>query len=112
MRELQPDALVVDLSLSEGDGFNVVRDVHAHFPEIRVLVLSMHDEAIYAERLLAEGASGYIMKQAATDQLITALRTVLRGERFVSEALQQKPGDAARGRWRRPVRACRRASCR
>jgi len=89
VRELKPDALVVDLSLTEGDGFNVVRDVHAHFPGIRILVLSMHDEAIYAERLLAEGASGYIMKQAATDQLITALRTVLRGERFVSESLKR-----------------------
>jgi DNA-binding NarL/FixJ family response regulator len=89
VRELRPDALLVDLSLSEGDGFNVVRDVHAHFPDIRVLVLSMHDEAIYAERLLAEGASGYIMKQAATDQLVTALRTVLRGERFVSESLKK-----------------------
>jgi DNA-binding NarL/FixJ family response regulator len=89
VRELRPDALLVDLSLSEGDGFNVVRDVHAHFPETHVLVLSMHDEAIYAERLLAEGASGYIMKQAATDQLITALRTVLRGERFVSESLKR-----------------------
>jgi len=88
VRELKPDALLVDLSLSQGDGFNVVRDVHAHFPEIRVLVLSMHDEAIYAERLLGEGASGYIMKQAATEQLITALRTVLRGERFVSESLK------------------------
>jgi DNA-binding NarL/FixJ family response regulator len=88
VRELKPDALLVDLSLSQGDGFNVVRDVHAHFPGIRVLVLSMHDEAIYAERLLAEGAAGYIMKQAATEQLITALRTVLRGERFVSESLK------------------------
>ena len=89
VRELKPDALLVDLSLSEGDGFNVVRDVNAHFPETRVLVLSMHDEAIYAERLLAEGASGYIMKQAATEQLVTALRTVLRGERFVSESLKR-----------------------
>jgi DNA-binding NarL/FixJ family response regulator len=89
VRDLKPDALLVDLSLSQGDGFNVVRDVHAHFPEIRVLVLSMHDEAIYAERLLSEGAAGYIMKQAATDQLITALRTVLRGERFVSDSLKR-----------------------
>jgi DNA-binding NarL/FixJ family response regulator len=88
VRELKPDVVVVDLSLSEGDGFNIVRDVHAHFPDIRILVLSMHDEAIYAERLLSQGASGYIMKQAATEQLITALRTVLRGERFISEALQ------------------------
>jgi DNA-binding NarL/FixJ family response regulator len=89
IRELKPDALVVDLSLEEGDGFNVVRDARAHFPDIRILVLSMHDEAIYAERLLAQGASGYIMKQAATEQLIVALRTVLRGERFVSDALQR-----------------------
>lgn len=88
VRELKPDALVVDLSLDQGDGFNVVRDVNAHFPHIRVLVLSMHDEAVYAERLLSQGASGYIMKQAATDQLITALRAVLRGERFMSESLK------------------------
>jgi DNA-binding NarL/FixJ family response regulator len=89
VRELAPDVVIVDLSLSQGDGFNVVRDVSAHFPEIRILVLSMHDEAIYAERLLAEGASGYIMKQAATEQLVTALRTVLRGERFMSENLRR-----------------------
>ena len=89
LRELKPDALVIDLSLGEGDGFNVVRDAHAHFPQVRILVLSMHDEAVYAERLLAQGASGYIMKHAATDQLITALRTVLRGERFLSESLQR-----------------------
>ena len=89
VRALQPDAIVVDLSLEEGDGFNVVRDVHAHFPQIRILVLSMHDELIYAQRLLAEGAAGYIMKQAAAAQLINALRAVLRGERYVSEALQQ-----------------------
>jgi DNA-binding NarL/FixJ family response regulator len=89
VRELIPDVLIVDLSLAQGDGFNVVRDVSAHFPEIRILVLSMHDEAIYAERLLAEGASGYIMKQAATEQLVTALRTVLRGERFMSDDLKR-----------------------
>jgi DNA-binding NarL/FixJ family response regulator len=88
VRELNPDALVVDLSLNQGDGFNVVRDVHAHFPAMRVLVLSMHDESVYAERLLAQGASGYIMKQAATEQLITALRTVLRGEQFLSDSLK------------------------
>jgi DNA-binding NarL/FixJ family response regulator len=89
VRELRPDAVLVDLSLGQGDGFNIVRDVHAHFPEIRILVLSMHDEAVYAERLLASGAAGYIMKQAAAEQLVTALRTVLRGERFISEGLRQ-----------------------
>jgi len=89
VRELAPDAVIVDLSLAQGDGFNVVRDVSAHFPDIRVLVLSMHDEIVYAERLLAEGASGYIMKEAATEQLVTALRTVLRGERYMSDNLRR-----------------------
>jgi DNA-binding NarL/FixJ family response regulator len=90
VRELKPDAVIVDLTLGDGDGFNVVRHLHAHYPEIKVLVLSMHEESVYAERLLAEGASGYIMKQAVTDQLVTALRTVLRGELYLSETLQQR----------------------
>ena len=90
VRELTPDAVIVDLSLGTGDGFNVVRHLHAHYPEIKVLVLSMHEESVYAERLLAEGASGYIMKQAVTDQLVNALRTVLRGQIYLSEPLQQR----------------------
>ncbi|MEY2855675.1 MAG: hypothetical protein RL030_2807 [Pseudomonadota bacterium] len=90
VKELKPDAVIVDLTLGDGDGFNVVRHLHAHYPEIKVLVLSMHEESVYAERLLAEGASGYIMKQAVTDQLVIALRTVLRGELYLSESLQQR----------------------
>jgi DNA-binding NarL/FixJ family response regulator len=90
VRELLPDAVIVDLSLAQGDGFNVVRDISAHFPAIRVLVLSMHDETVYGERLLDEGASGYIMKEAATEQLVTALRTVLRGERYMSDNLTRQ----------------------
>jgi DNA-binding NarL/FixJ family response regulator len=90
VRDLKPDAVIVDLTLGDGDGFNVVRHLHAHYPEIKVLVLSMHEESVYAERLLAEGASGYIMKQAVTDQLVIALRTVLRGELYLSETLQQR----------------------
>jgi DNA-binding NarL/FixJ family response regulator len=90
LRELQPDAMVVDLSLGAGgDGFNIVRDVHAHFPDVCILVLSMHDETVYADRLFAAGASGYIMKQAAAEQLVTALRSVLRGDRFISENLRR-----------------------
>jgi DNA-binding NarL/FixJ family response regulator len=90
LRELQPDALVVDLSLGAGgDGFNIVRDAHAHFPQLPILVLSMHDETVYADRLFAQGASGYIMKQAAAEQLVTALRAVLRGERFMSDDLRR-----------------------
>jgi DNA-binding NarL/FixJ family response regulator len=90
LRELKPDAMVVDLSLGAGgDGFNIVRDVHAHFPQLPILVLSMHDETVYADRLFAQGAAGYIMKQAAAEQLVTALRVVLRGERFMSDSLRR-----------------------
>jgi len=92
IRELMPDIVIVDLALQEGDGLELVRDVHAHHPDVPMLVLSMHDETIYAERLLAEGASGYIMKQAAADQLLNALRAVLRGERYLSEQLAQTLG--------------------
>ena len=92
IRALEPDAVVIDLSLEEGDGINLVRDAHAHHPDIALLVLSMHDENIYAERLLQVGASGYIMKQAASDQLITALRAVLRGETYLSEAMRRRLG--------------------
>jgi DNA-binding NarL/FixJ family response regulator len=92
IRDLEPDVVIVDISLIQGDGLELVRDVHAHHPDLPMLVLSMHDELIYAERLLAAGASGYIMKQAASDQLLVALRKVLAGERYVSESLAENLG--------------------
>ena len=96
IRELEPDIVIVDISLAEGDGLELVRDVHAHHPGLPMLVLSMHDELIYAERLLAAGASGYIMKHAAADQLLVALRRVLSGGRYLSESLAENL-DRARG---------------
>ena len=87
IRELAPDVVIVDISLAQGDGLELVRDIHAQMPELPMLVLSMHDETIYAGRLLAAGASGYIMKQAASDQLLVAVRRVLDGGTYVSEAL-------------------------
>jgi DNA-binding NarL/FixJ family response regulator len=89
IREVEPDVVIVDISLAQGDGLELVRDVHAHHPELPMLVLSMHDELIYAERLLAAGASGYIMKHAASDLLLVALRRVLSGGTYLSEALAQ-----------------------
>jgi DNA-binding NarL/FixJ family response regulator len=87
IRVLAPDVVIVDISLTQGDGLELVRDVHAQRPELPMLVLSMHDELIYGERLLAAGACGYIMKQAASDQLLVALRRVLSGEIYISDAL-------------------------
>ncbi len=101
IRALAPDVVIVDISLAQGDGLELVRDVHAQRPELPMLVLSMHDELIYGERLLAAGACGYIMKQAASDQLLVALRRVLSGGIYVSEALAGSMGkgrtDAANG---------------
>jgi len=94
IRALAPDAVIVDLSLVQGDGLELVRDVHAQRPELPMLVLSMHDELIYGERLLAAGASGYIMKQAASDQLLVALRRVLNGGIYVSDSLASSLGKA------------------
>jgi DNA-binding NarL/FixJ family response regulator len=92
IRALSPDVVIVDISLAQGDGLELVRDVHAQRPELPMLVLSMHDELIYAERLLAAGASGYIMKHAASDQLLIALRQVLSGGQYLSESLATNLG--------------------
>jgi DNA-binding NarL/FixJ family response regulator len=98
IRTLAPDVVIVDISLTQGDGLELVRDVHAQRPNLPMLVLSMHDELIYGERLLGAGASGYIMKQAASDQLLIALRRVLSGNVYLSDALVHRLGkDGAAG---------------
>lgn len=94
IRELQPDVVVVDLTLGRGDGFELVRDVKAVHPRLPMLVLSMHEESIYAERLLAAGARGYIMKQAASELLLIALRRILAGHLYLSEHLAARLGSA------------------
>jgi DNA-binding NarL/FixJ family response regulator len=100
IRDLEPDIAIVDISLGQGDGLELVRNVHAQHPALPMLILSMHDELIYAERLLGAGARGYIMKQAASEQLLVALRKVLEGEIYMSEAVcasvgQGRPGSSS-----------------
>lgn len=82
-----PDIVILDLSLRDGDGLELVKDIRSKNEQLPVLVLSMHDEAIYAERLLSAGANGYIMKQAAADELLQAVRRVLGGGIYVSDAV-------------------------
>lgn len=77
VKVLVPDAVVVDLSLAEGDGIGLVRELQAHHPELPLVVLSMHDESVYGPRLLALGASAYVAKDAAGDRLIQVLLDVL-----------------------------------
>jgi DNA-binding NarL/FixJ family response regulator len=90
IRQHRPDAVIVDLFLKDGDGIELVREVHAHHPGLPLLVLSMHDESVYAERLLEAGARGYVMKHEASDVLVHALHEVLAGRRHVSEAISAR----------------------
>jgi DNA-binding NarL/FixJ family response regulator len=75
---------VTDLSLQEGSGIDLIRDLKTLAPQLPVLVLSMHEETLYAERALRAGASGYIMKHEATEKVLVAIRRVLAGEVYLA----------------------------
>jgi DNA-binding NarL/FixJ family response regulator len=85
----RPDLAIVDISLSSASGLDVTKDIKIQFPGIRVLVLSMHEELLFAERALRAGASGYIMKVEAPKTLIEAIRRVLGGKIFLSEKMTE-----------------------
>ena len=84
----QPDIAIVDLNLKGGDGLELIKARRGH--ELPILVLSMHEEGLYAERAIRAGAKGYLMKQEASDKVIDALRCVLAGELFVSDTLRSR----------------------
>jgi DNA-binding NarL/FixJ family response regulator len=86
----RPGVAIVDLSLGLDSGLQLVKTLNASLPEVRVLILSMHDEALHAERALAAGASGYIMKHAATQHLIGAIRSVASGKTYVSPEMSER----------------------
>ena len=83
----KPDVAVVDLALAAGSGLGLIRDLKEWHPRLPVLVLSMHDESLYAERVLRAGASGYIMKHEVTEHFVQAIRKVLRGGIYLSEGM-------------------------
>ncbi len=87
---LNPDVAVVDISLKTGNGIELVKNVKARYPELPVLMLSMHDESLYAERALRAGSRGYIMKEEASEQVLLAIRRVLTGDIFLSERMKSK----------------------
>lgn len=84
-RELSPDVAIVDLTLPGIGGIELIKSLRAGHPDLIVLVLSMHDDTLYAERALRSGAAGYVSKHDAPDTLVRAVRRVLRGERHLSE---------------------------
>jgi DNA-binding NarL/FixJ family response regulator len=96
---LKPDIVVIDISLSGPSGLEILKTIRQTDPRLKVLILSMHDETIYAERALRAGANGYIMKQEATEMVLVAMRRILGGEVYVgnrvaSRMLRQLVGGA------------------
>jgi len=83
----KPDIVVLDISLNGPDGLDLLKHLRSRHPKLPVLMLSMHDESIYAERTLRAGANGYIMKQEATDKVLIALRRILSNEIYVSDRI-------------------------
>jgi DNA-binding NarL/FixJ family response regulator len=85
-----PDVVIVDLSLGASSGIDLIADIKAQLPRAAVLVVSMHDEQLYAERSLRAGAAGYVMKHEATEAIVRAVRTVAGGGIFVSEPVSAR----------------------
>ena len=84
---VQPDIAVVDISLENGSGLELIKSIKAMHPSVAMLALSMHDESLYAERALRAGARGYLMKREAAKKVIQGIRAVLAGQLFVSEKI-------------------------
>jgi DNA-binding NarL/FixJ family response regulator len=87
---LKPDILIVDISLNGPDGLDLIKSIRTKEPHLPVLVLSVHDESIYAEGAMRAGANGYIMKQEATERVLIALRRILNGEIYVSDRVANR----------------------
>jgi DNA-binding NarL/FixJ family response regulator len=86
--EIKPDVAIVDLSLKEGSGLDLVKSIKAHSPSTAVVVLSMHDERFYAERTIRAGARGYIMKGETTSDIVAAIRDVMAGKIYLSPPMR------------------------
>lgn len=106
MEKLDPDLMIIDISIADGSGLELIAAVKAMKPDVRTIVSSMHDEAIYAERALKAGAMGYINKEEAPDRIVEAIRRVTQGKVYLSENMTERmllnathptPGDSSTG---------------
>ena len=98
LRESNPDALVLDIAMPEGGGLEVLQQLQTLKPDLPVLVLSVYSERQYAIRALKAGATGYLTKESAPEELITAIRRVARGERYVTKSLGAELAAALEGK--------------
>lgn len=90
IEKLRPDLVVLDISLRGSNGIEVLKNIKVRYPKLLVLVLSMHDETLYALRALRAGAAGYIMKQEPAERVLSSIRQVLNGEISLSENMEKK----------------------
>ena len=98
LEQVNPDLAIVDITLKQGtDGIELIKLFRNRKPEMPILVLSMHDEAIYAERVLRGGAKGYITKQEAPENIMAAIRKVLAGEIYLSDKIASRMLNIATG---------------
>jgi DNA-binding NarL/FixJ family response regulator len=86
----EPHLMVVDISLKDGNGIELVKQIKAIREEVKILVSSRHEEALFAERALHAGASGYVNKEVAAENVVEALNTILKGKVYVSEAMSDR----------------------
>jgi len=90
INDARPDVVVLDITLNGGDGIELCRQLHERTPDLPILILSMHDETLYAERVMRAGALGYVMKQEPQETVMAAIRRVLTGETYLSETIAAK----------------------
>lgn len=98
INEAKPDLVLADVTLTGKSGVELIKDIHALRPDLPVLVISMHDESLYAERVLRAGGRGYIMKQEGGKQIMTAIRQVLGGQVYVSPKMSARILEVFSGR--------------
>lgn len=101
--ELKPDVLVTDLRMPEMDGVELTRKVKEAFPEIKIVILSMYRESVYVYSALMAGASGFVLKEQDIEDLDTAIKTVMQGEKYLSPAITRKKIDAYCTRNNKPL---------
>jgi len=90
LKNENPDLVLIDLSLKGGSGLELIKDIKMIYPHMLIIVVSLHDENVYAERVMRAGAKGYIMKSEATETILIAIRKVLNGGIYLSSDMQTK----------------------
>lgn len=95
VKALRPEVAIIDLSLKDGNGIELIKELGERYADIKLLVVSMHDESLFAERALRAGAAGYVSKQEAIRTIIQAVRTVLGGKLYLSQTMTERMVQAA-----------------